>query len=365
MNKAYLQMIICQFKDFLREPGALFWTFVFPILMIIGLGNAFNNDAGLVRNVSVITNDNDTIYNFIKSETKESDLFADSVRSFEYVSDDSVMGETRIRFLLVDDKTASTYLKKGIADLILSSENGQVKYNFDPASSDARLTQLLLSNIFRYGQPWMGTERIQPIVKKGSRYVDFLVPGMMTMGIMMSCMWGISYTLIEKRSKKLLKRMIASPMNKSEFLLAQMTTRLILALIEALTVFLFAYLIFDFTLQGSLPAILLLFLSGNIAFIGIAILVSSRTSSTHMGNGLINFITSPMMILSGIFFNYHSFPDWAVNIISKLPLTIFTDTARAIFNEGTDWMQVMNASVILTLLGTVCFVIGLKIFKWY
>ena len=185
------------------------------------------------------------------------------------------------------------------------------------------------------------------------------------MGIMMSVMWGISYGMIERRKLKLLRRMVATPMNKAYFLASIILARIIINALEAGVLFAFAYFYFDIVIQGSWLAFILLFASGNMAFAGIAILSSSRTSNTEIGNGVINAVVTPMMILSGIFFSYRNFPDWSVQIIQYLPLTMLTDGIRSVFNEGAGIMFVMPAVGLLSAIGIIAFSIGLKIFKWY
>ena len=206
---------------------------------------------------------------------------------------------------------------------------------------------------------------IEPFTISGTRYVDFLIPGLLAMGIMMACSWGISYTIIERRSKKLLRRMVATPMKKSNLLFALITARFSMNLAEALLLFLFGWFYFGVKVQGSWPALIVLFIAGNIAFSGISILVSSRTSNTEVGNGLINAIVTPMMVVSGVFFSYHNFPDWTLPVIQYLPLTMIADSFRSIFNEGAGFLDVWREALVLTVIGTVSFIIGLKVFKWY
>ena len=185
------------------------------------------------------------------------------------------------------------------------------------------------------------------------------------MGIMMSCMWGISYNMIDRRAKKLLRRLVATPMKKSYFLIAQMVVRITMNLIESSLLFLFAFLVFNFRLQGNPIALIIIFISGNIAFEGIAILISSRTSNTEIGNGLINAVVMPMMVLSGIFFSYHNFPDWSIPIIQTLPLTMLADGIRSIFIEGAGFNEIIIPSLVLATIGIIFFSAGLRIFKWY
>jgi ABC-type multidrug transport system permease subunit len=234
-------------------------------------------------------------------------------------------------------------------------------------NSDAELTYLKLSSIVGKGEileTKAGSE-IKPLTIKGTRYIDFLVPGLITMGVMMSCMWGISYGLIEKRSKKLLRRLVATPMKKSHFLIALITVRTTMNLIESMVLLLFSLFAFKMSIQGNLTALIILYLSGNIAFSGIAVFVSSHTSNTEVGNGLINVVVMPMMVLSGIFFSYHNFPDWSIGVIKNIPLTMMTDGIRSIFNEGAGFHEVAMPVIILLAIGVLFFSAGLKIFKWH
>ena len=159
--------------------------------------------------------------------------------------------------------------------------------------------------------------------------------------------------------------MVATPMKKSEFLISFFVARLSIAIIEALILCTFAFFYFRISLQGSFPALVTIFLAGNIAFSGLAILISSRTANSRIGTGLINMVTMPMMILSGIFFSYHNFPDWSIQVIQKLPLTMLTDGIRSIFNEGAGYHDLAAPMLILTATGVIFFSAGLKIFKWH
>ena len=159
--------------------------------------------------------------------------------------------------------------------------------------------------------------------------------------------------------------MVATPMHKSHFLIALITVRVAMNFSESLLLFLFASLAFGIAIQGNVGALLLIFIAGNIGFAGIAIFVSCHTARTEIGNGLINAIVFPMMVLSGIFFSYHNFPDWAVSIIQKLPLTMLADGIRSIFIEGAGYTEIAASFFILSCIGILFFTIGLKIFKWH
>jgi len=153
-------------------------------------------------------------------------------------------------------------------------------------------------------------------------------------------------------------------MKKSNFLIAIMVVRTTMNVVEAVILIFFAWLLFDMQIQGSITAFIVLFIAGNVAFTGVAVLLSCRTSKTESGTGLINLVQMPMMLLSGIFFSYHNFPEWSIGAIKLLPLTALTDGIRYIFNEGAGWLEIIMPAVSLSILGVVSFVVGMKMFKW-
>ena len=159
--------------------------------------------------------------------------------------------------------------------------------------------------------------------------------------------------------------MVATPMRKYNYIAAQFISRLALTATEAIVLILFSIWFFNIKIEGSLPALIVLFVSGNIAFTGIAMLASSRTSTSQVVNGLINVVVLPMMILSGIYFSYHNFPDFLIPIIKVLPLTMLADNVRSIFLEGFGFSEILPTAGILTAVGLVFFSTGLKVFKWY
>jgi ABC-2 type transport system permease protein len=349
----------------------LFWGIVFPILMTVGLGLAFSKKADIIRKVAVVADssgpqtDSSAFYNFLDNKCAKSSGNADYKWKLELKNEK--LGSSVFLFNEMKWDEAMILLKRGTINLILTDSAGNIHYHFDPLNADAELTYLKISGVVGNNNvisEIKGAE-IRPLTITGTRYIDFLVPGLISMGVMMSAMWGISYGIIEKRSKKLLRRLVATPMRKSHFLVALISVRITMNFIEALVLILFALIAFHMTIQGSIGAMILLFIAGNIAFAGVAVLVSSNTSNTEVGNGLINAIVTPMMVLSGIFFSYHNFPDWCIPFINKLPLTILTDGIRSIFNEGAGYAQVALPVLILTITGVVFFTVGLKIFKWH
>jgi ABC-2 type transport system permease protein len=369
------QLVAALFREIIREPGVLFWGILFPILMSLGLGLAFTKKTDVLRKVAIVTSgenalavtDSSALNRFLVKECVKNTAGIPDSWQWQYTISDDKLGNSVFQFYNMKWDDAVRFLKRGTFNVLLSGSADSVNYHFDPMNPDAQLTYLKLSAVIGHGSilPVKSNAEIRPLTVTGTRYIDFLVPGLIAMGVMMSSMWGISYGLIEKRSKKLLRRLVATPMKKSHFLIALITVRITMNFIESLVLFVFALFAFKMTIQGDISALILMFLAGNIAFAGLAVLVSSHTSNTEVGNGLINFVVFPMMILSGIFFSYQNFPAWSLPVIRNLPLSMLTDGIRSIFNEGAGYHQVALPILILISIGVILFSIGLKIFKWH
>jgi ABC-2 type transport system permease protein len=369
------QLTSALFREIIREPGVLFWGILFPILMSLGLGIAFTKKADVLRKVAVINSAERAVNEknpgilsgFLNTKCERNIPTEKDMYHWKYVIKDEKLGNSIFLFYELGWDEAMKLLKRGTINVLLIEKEGTAEYHFDPMNSDAQLTYLKLRSIIGGSEikKVISNTEIKPLTVTGTRYIDFLVPGLIAMGVMMSCMWGISYGIIEKRSKKLLRRLVATPMKKSHFLIALITVRIIMNFIESLVLFVFALFAFKMTIQGDITALILMFIAGNIAFAGIAVFVSSNTSNTEVGNGLINFVVFPMMVLSGIFFSYQNFPDWGIPVIKRLPLTMLTDGIRSIFNEGAGYHEVTVPILILTATGVIFFSAGLKIFKWH
>ncbi len=375
-QKQLIQLTSAHFKEIIRQPAVIFWGIIFPILMALGLGIAFTQQTDIVRHVAVVqdnqalTTDNSIdspLLAFLEKHAERMDGTPGIPLRYKITLADKKLGTT----IFIFDKTAWRHamvlLKRGNLSIIMNEKNGRIEYHFDPLNTDAHFSYLKLSKIFNPGSAAIEehAENIYPMTVRGTRYIDFLVPGLIAMGIMMSCMWGISYGMIDRRSKKLLRRMVATPMKKSYFLISLMTVRITMNLIESALLFIFAWLVFHISVQGSIAGLFAIFMAGNIAFGGIAIFISCRTANTEIGNGLVNAVVMPMMVLSGVFFSYHNFPDWSIPFIQKLPLTLLADGLRSIFIEGAGFSEAMIPTTILLSIGICFFSAGLRFFKWH
>jgi ABC-type multidrug transport system permease subunit len=356
------QLTSAYFLETIREPEVLFWGMIFPVLISIGLGLAFTQTAETKFRIAVIEHYPAELDSLLHLYARP-----DATKAIVWKVTDQTLGNTVFHFTLSDRPSAIVGVKRGETDLIITDSAGVARYHFDPHHSQAQLAYMKLSALVRNPTATAHADNtdIEPLQLRGVRYIDFLIPGLIAFGLMSSIMWGISYTIIERRSQKLLRRMVATPMRKSRFLIAMMLVRTMMNVVEALILFFFAWLVFDTRIQGNVGALTVLFLAGNVAFTGIGVLVSSRTSKTEVGTGWINAVTMPMLILSGVFFSYHNFPDWSIGLIRILPLTALADGMRSIFNEGAGWMETGASSIGLSLFGVGCFVVGMKWFKWY
>jgi ABC-2 type transport system permease protein len=372
-------------KEVLRQPAVLFWGIVFPILLAIGLGMAFTRELETVHNIGFVNYD----VQFKDTQGIALDQFEALLEHLPGTGDDIHIRDGKIPFELTVEggelgKTAYVFepgswgetitrLKQGRISMIMVMSDDKITYHFDPLNPSAQLAWLKLSRLMAGKGKSVTTAEIKgidrvsfsPLDLPGTRYIDFLIPGLVSMTVMMSCMWGVSYGMIDKRSKKLLRRMVATPMIKTHFLAALVVVRIFINTVESALLVMFAWLIFDITIQGSAWTLLAVFLSGNIAFCGLAIFTSSRTANTEVGNGIINAVVMPMTLLSGVFFSYHNFPEWGIAIIEKLPLTLMVDGIRGVFIEGAGFADTAPAVFLLLLIGTVFFSAGLKIFKWH
>ena len=367
-RNSLIQLILIHYREFIREPGILFWSIIFPVLMAWVLGIAFSKQNELVQQVALVEDSvqlNADMSQFLNDAIYTENPEKDEPGYYEKTIHNEKLGKTSYKFLMTDWDGGLLLLKRGQVNLILRVYPDSVEYYFDPLNPQAKMVYIMLSSAINNEQLIYETASINPLTQKGNRYIDFLIPGLMAMGVMNSLLWGISYALIDMRSKKLMRRMVATPMKRSEFLISIFVARLSITIIEALILLSFAFAYFHISIQGSLPALILIFLAGNIAFSGIAILISCRTANSRIGTGLINVITLPMTVLSGVFFSYHNFPDKVIPIIQKLPLTMMADSIRSVFIEGAGIAQVSLNAGILTTLGIICFAIGLRVYKWY
>ncbi|HKE57038.1 MAG TPA: ABC transporter permease, partial [Pyrinomonadaceae bacterium] len=261
---------------------------------------------------------------------------------------------------------AAQALRSGKVSIVVKPENDSFAYRFDPTRPESRTARLLVDDVLQRGKGRADVVNAGEvkITEPGARYVDFLVPGLIGMNLMGSGLWGLGFTVVIARSRKLLKRFAATPMRRSHYLLSFMLSRLVFLVLEVAAVVVFAWLVFGFTVRGSWLSLALVTLLGGFTFSGIGLLVAARPETIEGVSGLMNFIMLPMWLLSGTFFSSERFPQVFQPFIKALPLTALNTVLRAVMNEGASLSANWIPVTILLAWCFLSFVVALKIFKW-
>ena len=341
IRPALIELTIARTKEFGREPEAIFWVFIFPMLLALALGFAFRDKAPDKILVGVIDGPSARAR---LAALKTSPALLPAVMSEE---------EGRVA------------LRRGKVSLLVGGE-GTVTYRFDPTRPDSRAARREAEDALQRGagRRDLFVARDALVHEQGARYIDFLIPGLLGMNLMGTGMWSISFTVVNARMKKLLKRLIATPMRKSDYVLSQFLSRLLFLITESVIIIAFGWLVFGVRVNGSIGTLALLCIVGGFAFSGIGLLVSSRARTIEAVSGLMNLVMMPMWLCSGVFFSYERLPDVAKPFIRALPLTILNDALRAVINDGMPLTHVTPALLGLLAWAVVTFTIGLKVFRW-
>ncbi len=335
------EMTIVRFKEFLREPDAVFWVFVFPLLLTVALGFAFREKPPDRIPVGVMEG---AAAKQRMAALQKSPALQPRLYSLEQGREE---------------------LRRGKISLFVEGDAAPV-YRLDPTRPDARTARVEVDDALQgnAGRRDSFTAKEEHVVEQGSRYIDFLVPGLIGMNLMGTGMWSIGFSVVNARLRKLLKRMLATPMRKSDYLMAQFLSRLAFLVVEVAVVVIFARLVFDVSIRGPFVAFALVCLLGGAAFAGLGLLIASRAKTLEAISGLMNVVMMPMWICSGVFFSYERFPDAVKPLIRALPLTALNDALRAVMNDGYGVMHVAPQLLNLTIWMVVTYFIGLKIFRW-
>lgn len=345
MKSSMVQLTLVRFREFIREPEAVFWTFVFPILLAAGLGIAFRQRGPDKVQVGVIT-----------SVPGSSAVVA------------SLKKDSTLVLQTYDDSAGARALRTGkVALLVVPTGNADsVRYVYDRGRSEAVNARVVVDNALQSGagraNPVSTTDTF--VTEKGSRYIDFLIPGLLGMNLMGSSIWGLGFAIVTARSKKLLKRLMATPMSRAQYLLSFLASRLVFLILEVVTLLGFGHYAFGVPLRGSLVTLLLICLLGAISFGGLGLLTASRARTTEAVSGIMNFIMLPMWIFSGVFFSSANFPAAVQPFIRMLPLTAVNDSLRANMLEGVSLAAVTPQIVVILVWGVASFFAALKLFRW-
>jgi ABC-type multidrug transport system permease subunit len=343
------QMIACRMREFSREPEAWIWTYAFPILMTVALGIAFRNQKVPEIAVDVIDNPQAQTTQAALATTNETQAF---------------------KVKIVSAEEAHSRLRSGKTDVVVTSSlvDGQPHYEYQFDSTRAQSVQAK-SGVNDQLQRAAGRKDIAaiesvPVDEAGSRYIDFLVPGLLGIDLLGGGMWGVGFVIVDMRIRHLLKRFLATPMERWEFLIAVMSARFIFTMLQAFLLLVFARYAFGVVNHGSYFTLVLLMVLGGMMFFGLGLLVASRVKTQDAIFGLMNLVQLPMWILSGIFFSSERFPEVVQPVIKALPLTPLIDSMRAVMLEGADLVSQLPRMGIMAAWGIGGFVVALKIFRW-
>ena len=335
-----LELTLARFRLFFREPSAMFWAFGFPVLLSVALGTAFRNRPPEPVRVGV----------------------AEGARAQAVVA---ALASPRVKASVLDEAESRRELRSGKVSLVVVPGE-PVTYRYDETRPEGRLARAVVDDVLQRGAGRSDPVTVadEHVTEPGSRYIDFLIPGLVGLNLMSSSMWGIGYLIVEMRTKKLVKRLLATPMRRTDFLMSFVIMRGMFVLIEVPVLFAFGWAVFGVRVAGSCLLLFGLSLLGALTFAGLGLLVASRAENTQTVGGLMNLVMMPMFICSGVFFSTGNFPDAMQPYLRALPLTAMNDALRAVANEGAGLSQVAGAAATLAAWGAASFAAALKIFRW-
>ncbi len=328
--------------EFVRQPEALFWVFGFPVIMSVVLGFAFRNRPPEPVPVGVVQGPESAP--LVAALAKPG-----TIRPVVYPSFNE----------------AQEALRTGKIELLV--EPGAVPvYRFDPTRPNARIARLEADNAIERarGRADVVGAREELVREKGSRYIDFLLPGLLGLNLMSTGLWGVGYSIVTARIHKTLKLMTATPMRKSDYLLSHIFSRFFFLILETGAILAFGVVTFGVPVRGSLVLLTGLVLVGGLSFTGLGLACAARTATIEGINGLINVVAIPMWLVSGTFFSAERFPKTLHPVIAALPLTAMNDALRAVMLEGKGLAALGGPAAVLLVWGIASFALALKIFRW-
>ena len=333
------QLTLVRFREFVREPEAIFWVFIFPILLAAGLGIAFRNRPADVLKVAA-------------------------------VSPELVHALRQEKLLDVRELAAPAAvdaLRNGKVTLLAEpGPGGAVVYRYDDTNPEARTARMLADRAIQRAagrtDPVPSTDRF--LREPGSRYIDFLVPGLLGMNLMGSAIWGLGFAIVDARRKKLIKRLVATPMPRHYYLLSFVLSRLVLLVVEVAAVLGFGWFAFGVPVRGTFADLSLLCVLASLSFSSLGLLIASRVQTIEAASGIMNCVMMPMWIVSGVFFSSQRFPDAVQPLIKALPLTAIIDALRANMLQGAGLAQLAPQVGVLAAWLVVCFAVALRLFRW-
>jgi ABC-type multidrug transport system permease subunit len=325
-------VFVARNKEFLRDRSSLAWNVLFPTLIVIGFAFAFSGNRLELYKVGVIGPSTDG-------------------------SKNAFLATDYIDFIFVTD----------VASAIVKVERHQLDMLLDPLAkhywiNDDSPQGYLLERVLRGSG--IANFRKQTVTGKKIRYVDWVLPGVLAMNMMFSCLYGVGYVLVRYRKNRVLKRLKATPLTALEFLAAQVTSRLWLVMAATTLVFIGTDWFIDFAMFGNFINLFLVFLTGAVSLISLGLMITARINSEELAGGLLNMLSWPMMFLSGVWFSLEGLHPWLQKLALLLPLTHLIDGARAVMIDGSGLTQIAGHLAILMVMSGVFLWVGSLSFRW-
>lgn len=341
VRHALVELTLARVRELLREPEAVFWVFMFPVLMVGVLGVAFRSRPPEPLPVAVVEG------------------AAASARFAALAAAPDLLPRR------MEAEAARQALRRGRVVLVVEAGEPPT-YAYDPAQPESRAARLAVDAALQRaaGRTDAFTAGRRESSEPGTRYVDFLVPGLLGMNLMGTGMWGIAFSLVVARNGNLLKRLVAAPARKSHLLGAQILSRLLFLVPEAGVLLLFGWAVMDVPLRGSLALLALVSLLGAVSFAGIGLLTAARPRTIEGVSGIMNLVMVPMWIFSGIFFSTERFPDALQPFVQALPLTALNDALRGVMLEGASLAALAPELLLLAAWGAISFALAVRTFRW-
>ncbi|MCU7845677.1 MAG: ABC transporter permease [Candidatus Thiodiazotropha sp. (ex Monitilora ramsayi)] len=316
--------------EFLRDRTALGWNFIMPVLIVMGFAFFFSTGQ-------------EELYKVALTGQAELDAPIQNFLKTRYMD-----------FIPVDDlETAISKVDRHQLDLLVDMD--KQRYWVNSTSPKGYLLEQILS-------PY-GLTR-ETVSGREIRYVDWLIPGVLGMNIMFSALFGVGYVIVRYRKNGVLKRLRATPLSAFEFLSAQIVSRMLMIVVVTVMVYAGTNLVVDFRMNGSYWLLMLILILGALSMISVGLLIAARITSEEAANGLLNLLSWPMMLLSGVWFSLEGSHPLVQNLSLALPLTHMIDAARAVMIEGAGLTDVGEQLIALLLFSVIFVIIGSKTFRW-
>jgi ABC-type multidrug transport system permease subunit len=348
------QLTLMRWRMFVREPAAVFWTYGFPVVLALALGIAFRNRPPEPVDVAIEASPGCEVWR------------------------EALATNSQLRVRWLNPQEAGEALRLGRVSVVISrppsdpsstspSAMGPTRlYHFDPNRPESRMARTVVDDALQRAEgradPTRVAERL--VSEPGSRYIDFLIPGLLGFNLMSSGLWGVGFVLVDMRVRKLIKRMMATPVSRTDFLFSFVLVRGAFLLGELPVLLCFANWVFHVPIRGSLLLLICVSVLGSLMFAGIGLLLGSRAQNTHTVAGLVNLVSLPMMVASGVFFSAARFPDLVQPLIKLLPLTALIDAVRTVMLDGAGLAAIAGQLGVMLVWGLLSFVIALRIFRW-